>query len=541
MKKCTAILVAGIAGVIFASNANAAITIDLAKQPSTELHKLLATSRQVAPGNGNQMKRLSERVDFNQTQHTRMQQYFNGVPVWGADVVAHQKSAKKRLVSGESALSMNGVIYRDLAKDLADTVTVAKSKAQQQKAIKLAIDHFADSQQAAFTAKEPTATIKVYVDQANKAHWIYEVRYSTSRIHGMPAKPVYLIDAVTLDIYKQWNDIKTKRTIVSGGGVGGNPNTGKFSYDGLQGHKPELAIERDAKNKRCYLRNNTVIVKNVLDNNRVPSFPCKETDSKHNNVYWNTTDDARNGGYSPNNDGLFSDMITRRMYKEWFGLDMLVKNGKPMKVTFYVHDPELKQNAYYDNGMMAFGEGDAESYPLAAPSVVAHEMTHGFTEQRSGLIYSGQSGGLNEAFSDMADKSVEYFEYGKNNWGIDTELLKPGGRMLRWMDEPTKDCNGGEPGNWCSISHMKDYFQGLDVHFSSGIFNKAFYLIATKWNTKKAFEVMTQANVNYWTSNTSFEDAACGVIKATQDYKYDTKVVHDAFAVVGIDSRKHCK
>jgi pseudolysin len=89
---------------------------------------------------------------------------------------------------------------------------------------------------------------------------------------------------------------------------------------------------------------------------------------------------------------------------------------------------------------------------------------------------------------------------------------------------------------------MSQYDDYLDVHFSSGIFNRAYYLLATTpdWNAKKAFDVMVQANVNYWTSTTSFQAAACGVIKATRDYKYDVDAVVKAFSTVGLDTSS-CK
>jgi Zn-dependent metalloprotease len=127
--------------------------------------------------------------------------------------------------------------------------------------------------------------------------------------------------------------------------------------------------------------------------------------------------------------------------------------------------------------------------------------------------------------------------YGANNWDVDAELLKPGGRMLRYMDVPSKDCKGrrdGTPGVDCSIDHVKDYRASTDVHLSSGVYNRAFTLIAAKWNTRKAFEVMTQANVNYWTKNTTFDAAACGVLKAAADYKYDAETVVSAFNEVGV-------
>lgn len=42
-------------------------------------------------------------------------------------------------------------------------------------------------------------------------------------------------------------------------------------------------------------------------------------------------------------------------------------------------------------------------------NVVSHEVSHGFTEQDSGLIYSNQSGGINDVFSDISGEAAEYY------------------------------------------------------------------------------------------------------------------------------------
>jgi pseudolysin/vibriolysin len=77
---------------------------------------------------------------------------------------------------------------------------------------------------------------------------------------------------------------------------------------------------------------------------------------------------------------------------------------------------------------------------------------------------------------------------------------------------------------------------GLDVHYSSGVYNKAFYLLATKpeWNTKKAFDVFVLANRAYWTPNVKFNAGACGVEKAANDLSYNVADVTDAFLQVGV-------
>ena len=97
------------------------------------------------------------------------------------------------------------------------------------------------------------------------------------------------------------------------------------------------------------------------------------------------------------------------------------------------------------------------------------------------------SGGMNEAYSDMAGEAAEYFMNGSNDFLVGAQIFKGTG-ALRYMDNPPQDGS--------SIGHASNYTSGMDVHYSSGVYNKAFYLLATKagWNTQKAFQVFARAN-----------------------------------------------
>lgn len=534
-----------IAVILCSESGFAAQVIDLNQQPVSILQSFMSDAHRVrGVTSGLALEETSKSVDFNQTTHTRIRETYLNYPVWGSEAIVHYPQGVVPSLAAvkdnrtAAKVSMDGVFYRDISRDLDNTPVYIFTQAQADKALAAAVQKYKEESQANFTISAEKSTLFVYVDDRQRAHWAFQVSFKTSRIRSMPVKLVYVLDAVTFAVYEHWNNLKTSGVLVSGGGIGGNGNMGKVIYDGAEGNRPVLDIERGGGTKVCYLRNETVIIRDRRYRDEVPSFRCEKPDPQHHNVYWNTVDDAANGGYSPNNDGLYSDKIVREMYTKWFGVPMLVKDGKPMQVTFYVHDPMQEQNAYYDDGEMVFGEGDNESYPVVAPSVVAHEMSHGFTEQYAGLHYRGQSGGIDESFSDMADKAVEYYVSGKNNWGIDAELLKDGGHMLRYMDEPTKDCEGKKEGESCSISHFKNYKKSTDVHHSSGIFNKAFYLMASKWNTHQAFAVMVQANMHYWTANANFARAACGIVKAARDYKYDEQVVRDAMREVGVSTAK---
>ncbi|MCV5736521.1 M4 family metallopeptidase, partial [Escherichia coli] len=85
------------------------------------------------------------------------------------------------------------------------------------------------------------------------------------------------------------------------------------------------------------------------------------------------------------------------MYKDWLNTAPLT-----FQLQMRVHYRKRYENAFWNGSSMTFGDGASYFYPLVSLDVSAHEVSHGFTEQNSNLIYSGQSGGINEAFSDMA-------------------------------------------------------------------------------------------------------------------------------------------
>ena len=69
---------------------------------------------------------------------------------------------------------------------------------------------------------------------------------------------------------------------------------------------------------------------------------------------------------------------------------------------------------------MIYGDGDGVTFiPLSQDAdVVAHELTHGVTDNESDLIYSYESGALNEALSDIFGAGVD-----RQDGGIDHRHL----------------------------------------------------------------------------------------------------------------------
>jgi len=146
-----------------------------------------------------------------------------------------------------------------------------------------------------------------------------------------------------------------------------------------------------------------------------------------------------------------------------------------------VHYRLFYNNAFWSDSCkcMTYGDGNGTTFsPLVSLDVAGHEMTHGVTSATAALIYDNiQSGGLNEAMSDIFATMVEFFAVTLGaaktpNYLIGADIYTPGtaGDALRYMNNPTQDGS--------SIDTFADYFDGLNVHFSSGIANNAYFLLA---------------------------------------------------------------
>ena len=555
---CRKLVLFLVAPVIFLASFSsfAAQPVDLRHQPVSILSPYLASPANMTAlsGNGNsaakgeQIEEINRSVDSNQTTHIRVQQTYSSVPVFGADAIIHVKNGNTRLSLPGIASSvatknttMNGTIFQNLGTDLLmkpeqvkGNVTVAIDKA-----ITLSHDDFK-------TIAEPTrktGKLIVYIDEAKKARYAFLIKLNYDAVLKAPT---YILDAQSFVVYEKWNDAKTLSS-VQGGGFGGNERMGRLVYDGLQGNLNKLTIDRDDGNRICYLRNSEVTVTDGRTH-KVAQFKCDVASMQHGNVYWAGNIDQANGGYSPSNDALYAGSVVKEMYMKWYQVPMLVKNGKPMMLEMMSHAANLERpfNKNWENAMwyaenIYLGDGASNYYPLTSIGIVAHEISHGFTEQHSNLVYNKQSGGMNESFSDFAAQAAEQYAYGQSSWMIAAEISKSG-EPMRYMETPSKDCRPGDSPYECSIDSANDYDNQMNVHGTSGVYNRMFYYLSHQkekgWDVKKAFNVMLQANAHYWTSTSTFQEGACGVMEAAKDLKYDTTSVRAAFRLVDINVDK---
>ncbi|AUH52979.1 peptidase M4 family protein [Chromobacterium sp. ATCC 53434] len=420
---------------------------------------------------------------------TRYQQYYQGVPVWGEAVVEEKQPGALKA----SAAKLSGHYIANIQSDLASAKPTLSSAQALSQAKSLKANGNA-------TYNDKTELV-VQLNGQNVAQLVYLVSFVVDN-GKEPSRPSFIIDANSGQVLKQWEGLSHAEA----GGPGGNAKTGQYTYGKDYG---PLIVTSDCKMDSGNVA--TINLNGGTSGTTPYKFACPTNTYK-----------AINGAYSPLNDAHYFGNVVFNLYKDWFNL-------KPInqKLLMKVHYSRNYENAFWDGTAMTFGDGGSTFYPLVSLDVSAHEVSHGFTEQNSGLVYSGQSGGINEAFSDMAGEAAEYYMKGKNDFLVGAEIFKKTG-ALRYFADPTKD---GQ-----SIGNAKDYYNGLDVHYSSGVYNKAFYLIATSpnWNTRKAFEVFVDANRLYWTANATYNSAACGVVKAADARGYSSADVTKAFTAVGV-------
>ena len=226
-----------------------------------------------------------------------------------------------------------------------------------------------------------------------------------------------------------------------------------------------------------------------------------------------------------------------------------------MTLVSRVHYGNNYNNAFWNGSQMTYGDGDGVTFiPLSQDAdVVAHELTHGVTERSSNLVYSNESGALNEAMSDIFGAMVDRQE-GANRtdtWLLGEDIYTPGtpGDGLRVMDDPAA---AGD------YDYYPTRYTGTadngGVHWNSGIANLAFVLLVeggshprgktsvnvTGIGFDAAADIFYAANTNCLTSRATFEDARNCTAQVAGS---NAAAVHLAWDAVGVPggSNPSCK
>jgi vibriolysin len=215
-------------------------------------------------------------------------------------------------------------------------------------------------------------------------------------------------------------------------------------------------------------------------------------------------------------------------YFATFGRDSFDNQGATLIST--VNYGSRYNNAFWNGEQMVYGDGDGQVLsPLGRSlDVTGHEITHAVTERTAGLIYSGESGGLNESMSDIFGSAIEAARNGvidERTWLLGEDVWTPNtpGDALRYLDDPAKD---GE-----SLDDYNSMNSWIDVHYSSGISNLAFKLLVTggkhprgkstaevpALGMEQASAIFFRALTVYMTEDSNFEAARVATAQAAKD------------------------
>lgn len=467
-------------------------------------------------------------VDADGSQHVRYDRTYLHLPVLGGDFVVH-------LAPNGSYRSADRATRRDISVPTT-TPTVEAPKA-------------ADLATAALRAanngellKNVTARPQLVVDAlhgAPRLAWRTEAAGQDSL--GNPVARTVITDALTGSRIDAWDNIETAtgdgKSLYSGTvPLETTPSGSTYQLkDPTRGN----TYTGDAANKSdlCYL---------VVCLSRAPATLFTDSDN-----HWGsgTTSDRSSAAV----DAQYGTDMTWDYYKNVHGRNGIAGDGKGSYNR--VHYGTNYNNAFWDDNCfcMTYGDGDGTTFgPLVALDVAGHEMTHGVTSKTAGLQYSGESGGLNEATSDIMGTLVEWYASNSADPGdylIGEKIVRPGfGRTaLRYMDKPSKDGNSAD----CWSSTVGN----LDVHYSSGVANHFAYLLAEGSGAKtlngvsydsptcngstvtgigrdKLGAIWYRALTVYMTSTTNYAGARTATLNAAKDLYGAGSTEYDAVAAV---------
>ncbi|MFE9682339.1 M4 family metallopeptidase [Streptomyces sp. NPDC002701] len=428
------------------------------------------------------------------TTHTRYERTYAGLPVLGGDLVVHaDKSGETQGVTRATKAAVKvSDVTPDIARSAAEKQAVSAAKAE------------GSTRSAADRAPR-----KVVWAADGKPALAYETVVGGFQHDGTPQELHVVTDAETGKKLYEWEAIQT--------------GTGNSQYAG------KVTIGTSLSGSTYQLNDTTRGAHKTYNLNRGTSGT---------GTLFTDADDTWGTGAASNTqtaavDAHYGAQVTWDFYKNVLGRSGIKNNG----VAAYsrVHYGNAYVNAFWSDSCfcMTYGDGSGNTKPLTSIDVAGHEMTHGVTSNTARLVYSGESGGLNEATSDIFGTAVEFYAANSSDVGdylIGEKIdINGNGTPLRYMDKPSKD--GASKDSWSSS------LGSVDVHYSSGPANHFFYLLSEGSGAKtingvsynsstsngstvtgigrdKAVKIWYKALTEYMTSTTKYAGARTATLSA---------------------------
>lgn len=407
-------------------------------------------------------------VDANGTEHVRYQRNYQGLPVIGGDFVVQSRNGKV----GKVSQTLKTAARPGLAGRISADQAIVEAGAR-----------FGSTFIGA-----PSSRKVVYALNASPV-LAYEVVFNGVKADQTPTEMHYFVDASTGKVLNQWDEIHTARP-----GPGGTACTGTAAM----GTGASLMVGSVVLNTTKCSATSYQMRDSTRGGGYVTNMAMKTSGM---GTVFSDSDNAWGNGLTSNSqtvaaDAHFGIAETWDYFKNVHGRNGIANDGKG--AFSRVHYGRNYGNAFWSDACfcMTFGDGDngASIYPLVSIDVAGHEMSHGVTSRTADLVYSNESGGLNEATSDIFGAMVEYYANtaaDPADYVIGEELFPNNANMsnaIRWMFKPSLD----------NVSY-DCYAPGIgsdDVHFTSGPANRFFYLLAEGAVVPAGFGAGTWANLS---------------------------------------------
>ncbi|GAA0743658.1 M4 family metallopeptidase [Ideonella azotifigens] len=432
-------------------------------------------------------------VDEDGAEHVRFDRSHNGLRVIGGDLVVHGGA-------DGSFRSISQTLSRMVQVDLVP---------------KVASEHAGKAALALFPHRDGAVQSKelVVYARSGKPQLAWDVLVSGTQADGTPSEAHLILSASSKKLLDKWDDIHTAD----------NVGSGKTLYSG------NVTLHDDLSGSTYTLRDLTRGSHYVVT---MKNGTRRETLVTATNNVWGNNTEADLETVAA--DAAYGQNMTWDYYKNTFGRSGIANDGKGAYSR--VHYSRNYDNAYWSDSCFCMTYGDGNSFtPLVSLDVAGHEMTHGVTSRTANLTYSGESGGLNEGTSDVMGTMVEYYAANSNDPGDYTIGEELSSTPLRYMYQPSKD--GASADCWYSG------VGNLDVHYSSGVTNHFYFLLAegttagspsktcVSGNTRtatgtgtltgigrdKAAKIWYRALTVYMTASTNYAGARTATISAATD------------------------
>lgn len=397
-----------------------------------------------------QMQAKKDKLGYT---HHRFQQYYRGVPVEGAEFTIHSRNGIAEKGNGrlESDMEIDPVptISREQAIQLALQCVSAAKYNWESEASEAALKNATGDPDASFYPHPELLIADENFNPDDQDNYALTWKVEIHSLSPQGRNWVY-IDAHSGQVFKELD------MMMHGNWEG----TAETRYHGTR------MIVSDSTDQGFRLRENGRGACEGIETYNMNDSTDYDyaTDFWDDDNHWNNVNEHFDEAAGDTHWGA---EMTYDYYWQKHGRNSYDDEGS--KMISYIHYDNNWRNARWTGRWALFGDGT--SNPWVSIDVVSHEFTHGVTRNSSNLIYSGESGALNESFSDIFGKAVEVFAVPETfSWRLNDLIGEP----IRNMADPNEfDDPDTYKGN---LWHMASSDNG-GVHTNSGVQNYWFHLL----------------------------------------------------------------